>query len=166
MIYNINQLKKIEDYITVWKIMEEKRKIELTNVFQVVILELPKAEKIIRKNKTKKSNKLDNWIKFMVNPLQMEEQGMEDVNEEMKKAYEIWHNMNLTEEERDIAERRYFDLISLEYAKKYEYDLGKKEGKKEKQIEIAKNMLHENIDIDTIVRVTKLTKEEIEKLKD
>ncbi len=42
---------------------------------------------------------------------------------------------------------------------------GKIEGKKEEKIEIAKNMLAENIDIETITKVTGLTKEEIEELK-
>ena len=41
---------------------------------------------------------------------------------------------------------------------------GKKEGAREKQIEIAKNMLKENMDIEIIIKITRLTKEEIEKL--
>lgn len=81
---------------------------------------------------------------------------MEDVNEEIKKAYEIWQNMNLSEEERDAAERRYKDLLSLEYAKEYEFEQGKKA--------VAKKMLEENIDISIIEKCTGLTKDEIEKL--
>ena len=42
---------------------------------------------------------------------------------------------------------------------------GKKEGINERNIEIAKNMLNENIDILTIQRVTGLPKEQIEELK-
>ena len=41
---------------------------------------------------------------------------------------------------------------------------GKSEGEKNKAIEIAKNMLKENFDIETIIKVTGLTKEEVEKL--
>ncbi len=41
---------------------------------------------------------------------------------------------------------------------------GKAEGKKENQIEIAKNMLKENIDINLIIKCTGLVKEEIETL--
>ena len=90
---------------------------------------------------------------------------MEDVNEEIKKAYEIWQDLSNSEEEREAAERRFMNLGSLEYAKKYEYNLGKAEGKAEQQKEIAKKMLDKNIPIDTIVEVTGLSKEEIEKLK-
>jgi predicted transposase/invertase (TIGR01784 family) len=42
---------------------------------------------------------------------------------------------------------------------------GVKKGSNDEKIEIAKNMLKENIEIDTIIKVTKLTKEEIAKLK-
>lgn len=42
---------------------------------------------------------------------------------------------------------------------------GKIKGAKEKSIEIAKEMLKEKIPIETIIRLTKLTKEEIEKIK-
>ena len=42
---------------------------------------------------------------------------------------------------------------------------GIKEGKKKTQLEIAKKMIKENIDIEMIIKMTELTKEEIEKLK-
>ena len=42
---------------------------------------------------------------------------------------------------------------------------GLAEGSKQKEIEIAKNMLTENTDIDFISKVTSLTKEEIESLR-
>ena len=94
---------------------------------------------------------------------------MEDVNDEIKKAYEIWQDLTKSEEEREAAERRFMNLGSLEYAKKYEYNLGKAEGKAEgeakKQKEIAKNMIAKGMEIDTISELTGLSKEEIEELK-
>ena len=57
----------------------------------------------------------------------------------------------------------------IEDAKKEGIEKGKAEGKaegiKEKTIEIAKNMLKENIDLDTIFRVTGLTKKDIQALR-
>ena len=41
---------------------------------------------------------------------------------------------------------------------------GQKDGKKNEKIEIAKKMKKDNIDIETIIKYTNLTKEEIEKL--
>ena len=47
-------------------------------------------------------------------------------------------------------------------------ELGKKQGiehgKKEEKLKIAKNMLNDNIDVDTIIKYTGLSKEEIQKL--
>ena len=45
-------------------------------------------------------------------------------------------------------------------------DDGVEKGAREKQIEIAKSMLKENMDIEIIIKITGLTKEEIEKLKE
>ena len=42
--------------------------------------------------------------------------------------------------------------------------LGMQKGAKQKQIEIAKKMLENKMDIETIIKITELTKEEIEKL--
>ena len=53
----------------------------------------------------------------------------------------------------------------IEDAKKEGIEKGKAEGTKEKTIEIAKNMLKENIDLDTIFRVTGLTKKDIQTLR-
>ena len=43
---------------------------------------------------------------------------------------------------------------------------GKAKGAREKQIEIAKSMLKENMDIEMIIKITGLTKQEIEKLQE
>ena len=42
---------------------------------------------------------------------------------------------------------------------------GRQEGEIKKQIEIAKNMLKDNLPISTIIKYTGLSKEEVEKLK-
>ena len=64
------------------------------------------------------------------------------------------------------------NLLAIENAKRVHATLmenakeeGLAEGSKQKEIEIAKNMLTENTDIDFISKVTSLTKEEIESLK-
>ena len=170
--YNIDNLKGIEEYKTRWKILEEKLKIELTDVFEVDIIELSKAEKILKSNKAE-LQEIRNWISFLINPKNLEGTKMKDMSKEIQKAYELWKNMNLTEEEREVAERRYKDMVALEHAKKYEYEQGRAEGErlglergeKQKQEEIAKEMIKEKLDIELIMKITKLSKEEIMKMK-
>ncbi len=166
--FDIDNLKQVSEYKTRWKIKEEKLNIELTDVFELDIIELSKAEKLIKEGNFGENKNQKDWLEFLINPYLKEEPKMEDMNEEIKKAYEIWQNMNLSEEERDAAERRYKDLLSLEYAKEYEFEQGKIEGKiegkLEVQLEIARKMLKKGIDMDTIIELTNLTKEDIEKL--
>ena len=80
--------------------------------------------------------------------------------EELRKAYEELQKLNANEAEREIAERRYMDLLSIEYGKHYEREAGKKETK----IEIAKKMKRDNESVEKIIEYTGLTKEEIESI--
>lgn len=165
--YYIDNLRGIEEYKTRWKIIEEKLKIELTNIFEIDIIELSKAEKYFKKNKVEKQE-TKNWINFLINPKKMEGIQMEKMSKEIQKAYELWQNMNLTEEEREVAERRYKDMVALEHAKKYEYEQGREKGKEEgekiEKIKIAKEMLKKKMPIELISEITQMSKEEIENL--
>ena len=154
-VFNIDGFEKIKEYKTRWKILEEKLKIPLTNIFELDIIELSKAEKCIEGK-----NELENWLKFLINPKIVEELKMGNISEEMKKAYEIWQDIQQDEETRDAAERRYLELGSIEEAQKIEYELGKKEGIKE----IAKKMLAKGVDKKEISVLTGLTREEIDKI--
>ena len=65
--------------------------------------------------------------------------------------------------EEEEAEKLQKTLISE--AKHEGHAEGIAEGSKQKEIEIAKNMIKDNMSIDIIIKYTGLTKEEIEKLK-
>ena len=60
-----------------------------------------------------------------------------------------------------LAELRESSRIDKWFAMNY----GRKQGENKAKIETAKRMLKEKIPIDIIIRVTQLTKEEIEKIK-
>ena len=81
-------------------------------------------------------------------------------NKEIKKAQEEYEYLTGDEEERRIAflrEKAIRDENSIFDAGK---DIGRKEGKKE----IAKSMLKEKMPIETIIKITKLSRKEIEKI--
>ena len=64
--YDIESLKELPDYITKWKIMEDKNpKLELTNMLELYIISLNKAK---NSTETKKEDLLLNWLKFINNP--------------------------------------------------------------------------------------------------
>ena len=62
----------------------------------------------------------------------------------------------------ELREKAILDEALLTYDAKQE---GLKEGAKQQKIEIAKKMLENKMDIETIAKLTDLTKEEIENLK-
>ena len=103
-------------------------------------------------------------------------------NKAIKKAIGELEQVSGDEKIRRIAElkEKYIrdEQASLEYAKDEGYKTGKEEGMKagieegmkagrnEGKNEIVKNMLKENLSIDLISRLTSLSQEEIEKLKE
>lgn len=88
----------------------------------------------------------------------------EEKNKTLKKAKFEMDYLTGEEEVRRIAElheKWEMDYISgMNYAKRQ----GLEEGKKESQLEVAKKMKSKNMNIDTIIELTGLSKEEIEQL--
>ena len=70
--YDLEKLKEIPEYVTKWKIREEKySKLVLTNDLELYIISLEKA-----KNSTKnKKEELYNWLKFINNPKEVTRNG-------------------------------------------------------------------------------------------
>ena len=70
--YDLDKLKEITEYVTKWKIREEKySKLVLTNDLELYIISLEKA-----KNSTKnKKEELYNWLKFINNPREVTRNG-------------------------------------------------------------------------------------------
>lgn len=85
-------------------------------------------------------------------------------NKEIKKANEEYEYLTGDEEERRLAflrDKAIRDEASLKETGRIE---GRKEGERRKQEEIARILLAKNNPIEEIAEITKLTKEEIEKL--
>ena len=161
--YEIDSLKEIKKYETKWNIREEEyQKVILTEVMEFYIIELPKYEKY--KAKTKNED-LNRWIKFIKEPEVVE---MGD-NKEIKKAKEVLEEISKDKRERYLAELREKYILDQKAIEDAGYDKGLKDGmsqgRKERNIEIAKNLLKLNMSIEQIKKVTGLTEEEIKKLK-
>ena len=157
--YEIDSLKEIEKYQTKWNIREEEyQKVILTEVMEFYIIELPKYEKYREKTK---NEKLNGWIKFMIEPGGME---MEE-DKAIQKAKEVLEEISKDERERYLAELREKYILDQKAIEDAGYDKGLEQGRKERNMEIAKNLLKLNMSIEQIKEVTGLTEEEIRKLK-
>ena len=118
----------------------------LTEDLEMHFIQIPKCKKEDVKTK------LDGWIQFIGN---ISEEGVNIAmkeNEEIRKAKEELEYLTGDEEARRLAELR---------EKAIRDEVTNFNGIKR---EIAKKMIKEKIDIETIIKVTGLTKEEIERL--
>ena len=164
--FNIKGLEEVE-YHSTWKIIETNsvKKLILTDKFELDIIELSKI-----KGKENEKDQLLDWLIFLENPESERVVRKMEENENLKEAVEKLDRISEDEKMQRIIELRE-KAIRDEHAI-YDKGLddgieeGKAKGAREKQIEIAKSMLKENMDIEIIIKITGLTKQEIEKLQE
>lgn len=164
--YDLDLTKEIKDMETIWDIRERKNKnLMLTDKLELHIIELGKAKEEYVKNKTSKKAQ---WMMFINNPNEVEVQEIMKENKEIEEAVVEIREMSEDEKLERLAflrEKAIMDEKAIYAAGLDKGEIrGKEEGKKEKQLEVAKKMKAKDIDIDTIIEITELTKEEIEKL--
>ncbi len=154
--YKITNLKHISKYHTVWNLREKDFKDTiLINDIEMHILEIPK----INDNEMLK-DELVQWLRFIKEP---ENKGVEKFMEEnkyLKQARKELEHLSGDPDFKRLLESRAGFLRDVD-AKMY---VAKEEGKKQKQLEIAKKMKEENMDIEQISRITNLTIKEITEL--
>lgn len=137
------------------RLKRDYENIILTDKYELHYIQLSK----FREKCKRISTKLDEWLTFIINE-NLEEIKMVN-NEYVKKAEEELEYLSGDEETRRLAYLREKairdELAAIAQAKD--------EGINQEKITIAKKMLAENFDVETISKITGLTKEEIEKIK-
>ena len=166
--FELDGLKEVKKYITKWNIREEDYKsVILTDVLEIVIIELPKYMKYAKKEKRENLNL---WLEFIKNPgvvimsNENDEKGIKETKEAIKKAQENLEEISKDEHERYLAELREKYVRDQVAVQEYGYIKGREEGHKEEKIRIAKKMLDMGIDFEIICKTTGLSQEEIIKL--
>jgi predicted transposase/invertase (TIGR01784 family) len=158
-------LKPYPEYTFKWQFREEKyHDLILTDNLEIVIISLEKIKKEIEKGAINDKEKIALWTKFLLNPSTLKGEEMEE-NKEIKEANEIYENVTSDIGEINAAIRReqyYNDIASVRHEG---YEEGLEKGSQNAIIKMAKKMLKTNIPIETIEKITGLTKEEIKKLK-
>ena len=126
----------------------------MTDKFELRIIELPKV-------KEEEQEKLIDWLLFLENPQSERIKTKMEENEELKEAVEKLEGMSEDDYMQRIADLR--EKAMLDYNSRMGNALRKgiAEGEKKAKLETAKKMLEKGIDIDTIIEVTGLSKEEI-----
>ena len=162
--FELDGLHEIKKYISKWQIREEEyTAVVLTDVFEAVIIELPKYIKYAEKDKRESLNL---WLKFLKNPevkvmvSENDDENLKETKKAIAKAQEKLEEISKDEHERYLAELREKYIMDQKAIQEYGYLKGVEEG----VAKIAKKMLEKNEKIEYIMDITGLTKEEIEKL--
>ena len=142
-----------EEYVDMGYKTEDE---EVSKYIEFHYIELPKYKKKTQSEFTK----LDQWMCVFTNR-KGEMMLAEKENKEIKKAMNTLDYISADPRERE----RHNSIIMSEYNRLTSEQNFFEAGKEEGIIETAKEMLKEDIPIETIEKVTKLSREEIEKLK-
>ena len=160
--FNIKGLEEVE-YHSTWKIIETNsvKKLILTDKFELDIIELLKI-----KGRENEKDQLLDWLVFLENPESERVTRKMEENENLKEAVEKLDRISEDEKMQRIIELREKAIRDEHAIYDKGLDDGIEKGAKEEKIKIVKSMLKENMDIEIIIKITGLTKEEIEKLKE
>ena len=158
--FEIKNFKNIHKYITKWNLREEKyTNIILTDAIEIYIIELSKVKRY------SENTNLDIWVKFINNTGDVD---MSKANEPIKEAKKVLEEISEDEHERYLADLRLKYVLDQKNIEATGFERGLEQGRtemaREKQIEIAKKLKKEKVDIEIIIKATGLTKEEVEKL--
>ena len=150
------ELTEFEEYVSETVVLDKHREYEIIKGMKWYFIELPK----FRKAHPNMDEKLNQWLAFIDDNDRGKIKMAEKKNKTLEKARKEMTYLTGDEEIRRLAELR--EKWEMDWNSSMDYS--KKEGKKEGKKEDAKKMKEEKIPIETIMRITGLTKEEIEKL--
>ena len=125
-------------------------------------IQLPRFIEEVREIKTEE----EQWLAYL--SCQLNKKELEELFKMSRSIEEINKIVDIVLSDDDVWNEidNRLDAQNLEWLKqKKAYDDGKEEGQKQNKIEIAKKMLKDEVDIESIMKFTELSKEEIESLK-
>jgi len=132
----------------------------LTDKLEIHIIELEKIEE----NNQESNDKLLDWLYFLINPNSRRVKEKMEENKELKEAKEKLDKITEDARMQQLAWWREKAIYEENTMLNSSFRKGKKDGIAEEKIEVAKKMKKEKIPVETIIRITGLNREEIERL--
>lgn len=151
----------LPEYVTeTVRVAEKHREYELNNDVKYYYIELEK----FRKQKPDMTKRINHWLSF----LDMERGELLEMacekNDKVKRAVENYEVLTGDEEVKRLSEIRLMSDLEEKSALHCAKEEGKEQGKKEKQIEIAKKLKEQKMPIKQISEITGLSEDEIRAL--
>lgn len=163
---NILDYELFEDgpYHEIATLRREYKNTVLTDKIEFHFIQIPK----FLKENIGMETKLEQWMHYISQKSKEGVMRAMEANKEIKKANDEYEYLTGDEEERRLAflrEKAIRDEINnLKGSREEGRKEGRTEGRKEEKIEIAKNLIRKNIDINIISEVTGLKVEQVKKL--
>ena len=150
-------------YFHRYNLREEKDNSLFTDLIEVDILELKKLPDKYD------GSPLWDWLTFIKTNNEETMKMLSEKNPEIEKAYDTLIDMSGDEGERHASQQREMYLQNEAAINKERFEQGLKKGlergQKKEKIEIAKNAIKMNLDVQSIAKLTGLTENEIKDLK-
>jgi len=139
--YELEKTKEVNKLNTKWKIKEVStgKEIELTDVLELHIIEIPKAKKMLQKEP---NNELAQWVMFINNPNESEVSQIMEKNKEIEEAMNELEKISKDRELRRVAELREKAIRDEKNGLRHAREEGKEEGK----VDVAKVILENQMD--------------------
>ncbi len=137
----------------------------LTNLMEIHFIELRK----IYSKQLQIEERLRNWVMFLNDPESEEVKMISKSVKEIQAAYDVLKKLSKDEKSRELYEDRlkglrdYVSAVDSSFTEGW--SCGKKEGKKEKAISIAKELVIRGMPSEEVAKITHLSIQEIEKLR-
>ena len=173
--FDLKEIKEFKEMETIWRIIETKKREKiLTEDFELRIINLKKAKE---KYEADKNDKKAQWMLFIDDPNRKEVSQIMEENKEIKKAVVKVKEMTEDEEMERLAflrEKAIWDENSIRHSgeqvgeergKKIGKKIGEELGRKIEKEETIKAMIENKIDDEMIKKITKVSNEELEKIK-
>lgn len=166
--YKLEKTKEIKELSTKWKITEvsTSQKLELTDVLELYIIEIPKARERLRREP---QNDFAQWVMFLNDPNESEVLKIVEDNKEIKEAMDELEKISQDKELRRIAEFRdkaiRDEQNGLRHAREEGIEEGIKQGIGQGLEQVAKKMIKLNMPVQDIINITGLKEEQILQMK-
>jgi predicted transposase/invertase (TIGR01784 family) len=151
---------KIENFHSIYHILEDKTGIKMTDDLEIHFIEMPKIENML----FNLEDKFLEWLLFLKDPNNLKMEVIMEKEPKIKKAMTVLEFISQDEKERMLYESRERAILNYTSDIARAEEKGMERGKTSEKMKIAKKLLS-ILDIDTISNLTGLGIEEIKKLK-
>ncbi len=156
-----------DKFHSVYRLKDCETHEELTDIIELHFIELKKMKHVEHADEVK--SKLEAWLHFINQPDSELVKELEDVESEIRSAKAELIRLSGNKEERELFEKRRQSMLdevsALAFAEEKGVQKGLEQGAKQRDIEIAKNLIRKGLDNDFIIETTGLSLEEVEAIR-